>query len=177
MPLELEPNENQTQAETTDEHDVANLDIVESWLVPLIVQTVAERLTELEPEAKEAVLPVVQDIVTVVAELQQFSIDEAEPEIVEAAEAQCEGLIMVLLETLGIEYEEEGIKAFMSIVLRPDFQPSMQAEEVIEADLEHDGTREAKRHFTTQFTLVAAEARLQQLLGTFALFYIHLVME
>jgi len=179
MAMPMEPgNDSPDQAKTTDEYDIASptdtLDVVEPQPLPPIVHAVTEILIELEPDKKETVVPMVQDIVAVMAKLQRLTIDKAPLESVATAKAYCEKLIIVLFETLDIKYEEEDIKAFMSVIMHSDFQPPIQTEKVIEADLEHDGTREAKRNFTTRYIILAARARLQQLLGAFVLFHAHL---
>lgn len=139
---------------------------------PSIAETVAERLTELTPEDKEVVLPVLRDIVSTIQEIRLLEVEEADPETVSAAEAQFEELVTTLFEVIGIDYNEHDVKQFIILILQPDFQPP-QSEVKKEIDLEHTGTREAKWHFPQLTNSVSTvQQQLQQVLGMFALFYL-----
>lgn len=138
-----------------------------------ITVTVIERLSKLPTEEKEAAVPLVKGIVTVIQNVREMVVDTANPEDIAIAQAELEELGVTLFDQLKIEYEPEDIERFVAVLLRLEFQlPQPEAMEPTTVDLEHDGTHEAKIHFvsTTAGIVAGAEDGLERLFGTFALF-------
>jgi hypothetical protein len=131
------------------------------------------RLAELEIEAKEAVVPLLQEIVKTVQAVEMLATEGVKPDAIEPKQAKLDALVIELFERIGIEtYETEDIRQFITMLLRPDFQPS-QPEELVVADLEREGTREAKLHFS-QFVsdgFSDVEEAAERLLGRLVVFY------
>ncbi len=146
--------------------------LMESSVLPLpaIAVTVAERLEELAVEQQVAVAPLLQNITETVQRIETLVTAKAAPEVVETAQVELEEAIIMFFEQLDIEYEEEDVRRFITVLLRPDFRPAPAAPKLREADLEHDGTREAKLRLG-RFTksLTAAERKVQQLIGQLAM--------
>lgn len=145
----------------------------ENQPMPAIAVAVAERLDELETDEKEVVSPVPTDIVKTIHLMDMLEAKEAASVVVGTMQAELEELVITFFEQLGIEYEPEDIEHFITVLLRSDFQPPQpEVTELVPVDLEHDGTHEAKIHFTsTTASLIAdVEHNLEQLLGTLVLF-------
>jgi len=134
---------------------------------PAVTAIVAERLTELDTEEKEVVVPILREIASAVEAFR-----EAGPEVIETGQEKLEELVTAFFEQLGIEYDSEGVEWFMATLLSPDFQLP-QNEEVAAVDLEHEGTREAKLHFV-QFVsdgVSGVGEAAERVLGKVVVFY------
>jgi len=134
----------------------------------VVISKVAERLVGATPEEKEVITPVLQEIVVAIQAVEAV---ETEPEALEGTEAIMVNLkekILELFDLLGFEYEPEDVEGFIAVLLRPDFQPQKLSEvKAVQADLEHDGTHEAKRHFTqiVNDSIADVEDEMERLLG------------
>jgi hypothetical protein len=142
-------------------------------LPPAIAVTVTERLAELAVEEKEAVAPVMKEIIEAVQVFEVLMIAEAEPEVIETMHTELEELVINLFEQLGTVYEPEDVERFVAVLLRPDFQPlPSEKAATIDVDLEHLGTHEARLHFTQLVSgLADVEEIAKRLLGKLVLFY------
>lgn len=166
--------DNELPAVLTDSKQLLEA-LSEPGSVPAVVVVVAERLDALPAAEKETVAPTLQGIVGATEVVTALVIETAELEVIEAATAELEEYITVLFEQLGITYEMEDIEQFMQMLLRPDFQPPQpETLDVIEVDLEHDGTHEARIHWqgaaTTLLTADEDEQRgVMPVLGSFVL--------
>ncbi len=95
----------------------------------------------------------------------------ASPEAIAEVTTEAEALCIMLFEEIGVEYTQQDIEQFMAVLLHPEFQPPLPAEEAIEQlDLEHLGTREAKHFRQLVGSLVGPKSPIRNVLGTFALF-------
>ncbi|HEX7368063.1 MAG TPA: hypothetical protein VF261_00195 [Candidatus Saccharimonadales bacterium] len=144
--------------------------------LPDVTATVAKRLVELKHEDKdtEATALTIADVVETIRTIKVLEAGKAEPETIEATQTELEELVAVLFEQLDVEYTAKDVEAFAAILLRPDFQPSQPAaaETNNEADLEHDGTHEAKFHFLRLAgSITDAEDTTQHFLGELILLY------
>jgi hypothetical protein len=138
---------------------------------PSIIITVAERLAELEPDKKELVTSILKDIVEAIHGVHVLEASEANEETVTAAKAQLEELCITLFEAAGIDYNEQAVKVFAQAMLHPEFRLSQPDDKKVELlDLEHVGTREAKRFSRWLSALSDTRIRLEHVLGEFALF-------
>ncbi|HSX32392.1 MAG TPA: hypothetical protein VLF43_03955, partial [Candidatus Saccharimonadales bacterium] len=137
--------------------------------IPPIVVIVAQRIAELEPAETEAVMPAVQNIVAALATLRSLQETALTPK---AAEAQCELLVIELLETLAVKYAPEDAQQFTRLITRPDFTPLLQGHHTAKpTDLLHQGTHEAKQLLLQLDNgLAGLEYELRYMLGSFALF-------
>lgn len=150
-----------------------NVEVQEIQTVPDIATTTAERLSELEDEDKEAVALVLEGIVETVHVIKAFEVEAAKPEVIEAMQVELEVLMIVLFSQIGVNYETEDVKDFTALLLRSDFQPSKPIAKIDDtADLERNGTREAKPSFSQRISsLSSAKDKTQHLLGQLILFY------
>ena len=136
--------------------------------LPPIVHEVAQKLTDLEPQDRESVAPVVKNLAEAVQEVRLLELGEALPAEIEIAKARVAELVEELFETLGIEYSEEALEQFMAVMLGSNFMLAPSA--AIELDLEHSGTHEVKRRFPLLMAAVSdLITPLHRALGTFAL--------
>ena len=159
----------------TDENDLVKTNETQKVeALPDIAVVVSERFCELEIEDKETVEPILADIVETMHVIEVLKSDEAETEAIETVQMELEELVITLFEHLGIEYEVEDVTRFVATLLRPEFlQPQLEVVEPIAVDLEHDGTHEAKYHFSQAVgSLADAEDQTQNLLGKLILFYV-----
>lgn len=140
--------------------------------LPVIVATVAEQLSELEDEQKEAIALVMVDIIKAECSIEALAAEESEPETIEVMQAELEEAVIELFEQLDIEYDDEDVETFITILHRPDFQPPQPETDINAADLEHDGTHEAKINLSQQIGSIAdTKNKIQHLLGRLILFY------
>jgi hypothetical protein len=131
---------------------------------------IAERLTNLVPEEREVLTPLLKKIVETVRTF--------ESQAIETTQAGLTELVVALFEELDIAYESEDIKYFIATLLHPDFQP-MQPEESASINLELQGTHEAKSSLA-QFVggnLTDIQDTGRRLLGKLVLFSHHTVPE
>jgi hypothetical protein len=143
---------------------------------PAVILAVAERLNELDTDQKVAVALTLQDIVEAARSAELLQETESQPreqlEVTEAAAERLKEQVAVLFEQLGVDYEPEDIEQFIKILPALNKQvtaPELQ-EKAAEADLEHDGTREAKwRLSRLTGNLSDARSAAGQLLGQLAL--------
>lgn len=139
--------------------------------VPPILGLLTEKLAQLEPIEMESAVPIIHNIVGTIHGIHFLENQEADPELLAAAETQLETLCVSLFETLGIEHDEEIVNQFIQVLLSPMFKPKKQGVEKL--DLERVGTREAK-HFAVELLPGQKGNSVhpsQYLLGIFALFY------
>ncbi len=137
--------------------------------VPPAVTRVVEKLTQLAAEEKDVILPVVIEISALTRELQ--SLEEQDAPAIAAIEDKLEELCITLFEQLNIDYTEEDVQLFMQVVTRAEFI-QLQTTPLSAPDLEHEGTREAKRAATSLSSILAEEEHfLRQMLGRFTLLY------
>lgn len=132
-----------------------------------LVAKVAERLSERAEEGRDII---VKHVISIVETLQILNTYEAQE--VQIAQIKLEALIKDLFEQLGVEHEINDVEQFISVLLRPDFQPAPPKKAQNRVDLERDGTHEAKRNFTQVVGDVAEEIErdVMLLIGTLALF-------
>jgi hypothetical protein len=142
-------------------------------LLPAVVGLVAEQLRQLEPEAKETVSPIIKNIAGAIHAIHVLEARQSEPEVVARIQIELEAFCAQLFEAIGIEYDEDMVRQFAFVVSRPDFMAMPQTAQLTEADLEYDGTREAKRglHATTT-NLPVSDRPLERLLGVLAMLYL-----
>jgi hypothetical protein len=139
---------------------------------PAVAAVVAERLTELDAEEKEAVAPLLEEVIEKVQLFKEIStLVVGEPEVVETVQAELEELVAALFEELGIAYEPEDIERFVAMLAHPNFRPQQPEEQEI-TDLEHSGTHEVKLHFTQLISDTSDESEDApgRLLGSLVLF-------
>ncbi|HVV66926.1 MAG TPA: hypothetical protein VHB72_02540 [Candidatus Saccharimonadales bacterium] len=139
---------------------------------PGIAVVVTESLGELKDEDKVEAALVLTTIAETVNLIKKFEDSPADPEAIETIQAELEDAVITLFKRLSIEYERDDVEQFIAILSRPDFQlPQPEAKEFNFADLEHDGTQEAKIHFSSASGSIASTVghNLELLLGTFAL--------
>ena len=140
-------------------------------VAPQIVINVTERLAELDPDDRERAAPIIRDIAGAIHGLWLLESSMASPEAIAEVTAEAEALCIMLFEEIGVEYTQQDIEQFMAVLLHPEFQPPLPAEEAIEQlDLEHLGTREAKHFRQLVGSLVGPKSPIRNVLGTFALF-------
>lgn len=143
--------------------------IPEAAPVPAITLVVAERLDECTVGEKAVVVPILQTIMKTVQVLEALKVEPvSEPLDIEVITVQLVEQVVYLFEQLGIKYETENIEQFIRVLLKPDFQSlQREAAESDTADLEHDGTHEAKRHFVQVVSngLADVEYDAERLLG------------
>ncbi|HSX07203.1 MAG TPA: hypothetical protein VLG92_05795 [Candidatus Saccharimonadia bacterium] len=164
-----------TLHETTDvEEPVVLIDTIQELQPPAIAKTMAERLVELDIEAKEIIAPELKEIVEAVQAVDLLITAEAKPEAIETAQAELEELVIALFEQLGIAYKSEDVAYFVTILLHPGFH-LLQTEKPVVVDLEHEGTREAKLGFTQSVSdgLSDVEEAVERLLGKLGVFSAH----
>lgn len=137
------------------------------------IATLSERLSLVTGGEKEAAAIVVANIVETIQIAETLSAEQADPEAIETAWAGLEEGAIELFERFAIEYEAADVEEFVKVVSGLDFQPPQtEAAEVAVADLEHEGTHEAKRHFPQPFGFVAdSKNRSLDFLGKLILFY------
>lgn len=140
---------------------------------PVLAAAVIERLHELRGEEKETAALTIGEIVETMLVLEALKTDEAEPEMIEAVQMKLEDSVVELVTQLGLKFEPEVIEKFVAALHRSIDQPSKtQAAETITADLENEGTHEAKRHFPQlPKGLTDAEDKILHLLGKIILLY------
>ena len=141
--------------------------------LPEIAHKVSQRISELTGETKEKVAPVLVTIVDSIQVIRKLVLEEAEPEAIEAIESVLEETVIQLFEQLSIDYKKEDIGKFISILFRPEFlAPLKVTPEFYKADLENEGTHEAKYHFPLLFRgLLDTEDKVQDFIGKITLFY------
>lgn len=133
-----------------------------------------EQLDELSPPDKEAVTPVLQEIATVVQTIAELKTDveTINPQMLEGAQERLETLVITLAEQLHITCDPETIEQITVALIRSNLQPD-QLEQLLrqEADLEKDGTHEAKLFRQRAAGTLASDVAhtLTQFLGIFAL--------
>ncbi len=170
-PEQLAPESSVSLTNGHEDESANNDGAKESQPLPVIVVKIAERLAELETEEKKVVAPVLANIVEVIHTAELNETHAAESAAVAELHLELSIRVAELCERLGIEYEKEDVEQFVAVILRPDFKPPKKPEALPAADLEHDGTREAKIHLrSTAAGLIAdVEQRLQRLLGSLVL--------
>ena len=168
MPIE---NDGDNDEETLIADQIGDHENPERQPAPPIVLTVAGRLAELGNSEKEAVAPILQNITGAIHGIGLLQAREAEPEMIAETVAQLEELCIVLFEALGIDYEDEDIKQFVGVMIRPEFKPVQPPPQELRPDLEYTGTREAKWHFPKLPSGIAGlvEERIQRAVGMLAL--------
>ena len=171
MELQLEdmdPEENQGSGSLNE-----TLPIPETML-PL-ARAVAERLDALEPEERVLVAPMLQEIVGIAQLITTIEVSDDEATSLPGAVERLETQVAVLFERLGLAYEAEDIQQFTRLLLQPDFRPPTRRTQaaLLEADLEHDGTHEAKtdRHASAAVLLANLEHDLSSMLGSLVLLH------
>ncbi len=133
-----------------------------------ITVTVLEKLTHLEPIEQETVAPVLQEIVSVVQELQLLSELGLGPEMTPLATEKLEELCVTLLESLNIPYEEQAVQEFVRLLLHNDVSQSSPMSRLLAAD-PYDMMHEKKVATNQATSLTAIGSRFHRLLGMFAL--------
>lgn len=148
-----------------------DLELVEPMTAPAIVLTVAERLAELEPDARESVALILKNIVGAIHGLDVLVSRGAQPERVQAVMSQLENFCVKLFENIGIDYNEADIKQFIEVMIHPDFYLTQGLKDDDNPlDLEYLGTHEVKLHFPKLLgSFVDIEASIRQALGAIAL--------
>jgi hypothetical protein len=132
--------------------------------VPAIAKVIAEQMTKLDSEQQTTTSPILTEIITVLHESQDSSPDS--PNIVTERVRE---LVDELFEALAIEADEQNVIAFVQLLLEPELQ-TLLYQLVFPANLEHDGTHEAKMHAVKLLSSLSdVEERLQQALGNFVL--------
>ncbi len=143
------------------------VEIDEQQVLPPIIVTLAERMSELEPAEKELLAPIVQNIVGAVHGIQLLEARAANSEAVTAVEIQLRELCVTLFKTLRIEYSEQDIAQFMSVLLhRP--QPVGEAAQ-IHVNLEREGMHNAKSFADFPFYVSGVSQPLHHIIGIFTL--------
>ena len=139
----------------------------EQQVLPPIIMTLAEHMSELEPAEKELVVPIVQNIVGAVHGLKLLEARDADPQSIAGVEVQLRELCVTLFEALGIEYSEQDIAQFMSVLLHRPLPVETAAEQTI--DLEHTGMHNAKSFADFPFYVSGVTQPLHHILGIFTL--------
>jgi len=140
--------------------------------LPPILLPVTERLGQLAPAEKEAVVPVMEAILHT---LQAATIEGA-PELAETSSAetrqQLETLCITLFDHLGIQYDRRDVTQFVGLLLQADATATKQRPQ-LRPDLERVGTREAKRRHAAALTdgFDDMRQRLLHALGIFVVLY------
>ncbi len=138
-------------------------------IVPAIVATVAEKLTQLEYEEKIIIAPILQELMDLRITIQQLEAQNTDKQAIDVQQKYLVETVITLFEAAGIAYQEDEVQLFIEAILQPEFQPGQPAS-TTDVDLEYTGTREAKYHFPKiTVALVALEDRLRQAIGTAAL--------
>lgn len=146
-------------------------EVTEEVQAPSIAVAVIERLSALETEQQAELAPVFESIIEEIQAVNALVTAEAGPETIETAQVQLEELVEQLLERLDIAYEPEDVECFTSFLLRPDFLPVASPQRDL-VDLEHEGTHEAKLHFTRLMSSLSdAEDAAARLLGKLVVFH------
>jgi hypothetical protein len=108
-----------------------------------------------------------QDVIGALHGLQVLEARHAEPETIAAVEAQLTQLSAVLFEQLEIEYSEQDIKDFVTVLRSPKFALEITIEQRV--GIKDLGTHESKYFARMASAVVDAEGYIQQALGTWAL--------
>lgn len=163
------PGDNETSAVQLD-----NTETQETVLRDIVI-VMADRLTKMEINDRELVVPVMQNIISQLNNIQLLKTQEIEPEIILEAETKLKELVIVLFEAVGLDCNEQQAEQLIWLMLSPNFQPPQRLIDQEEIDLEKNGTREAKitlRIAQLGTNFIDAEDKLLQALGMFALFWV-----
>lgn len=135
---------------------------------PAIVRKLAERLVMAEPLEQEEAAPIMQAIAGAVHGLMVLEARQAGSEQADEVELQLRELCQELFQTLRIEYDEQDVRQFVSLLLRPDFRLSkpITVAEDRAVNLEYDGTHEAKRFLAMDNGLATVRSRIEASLGS-----------
>jgi hypothetical protein len=134
-----------------------------------IVTVVVEKLDSIEIGERSDVNSELSGIVEMV---QIIRSEAAESETAQAAQAKLKQAVVALFEKLDIEYEADDVDKFIAVILRPDFiSLLLPAENYVIADLEKDGTHEAKKRLSSTAAdfVNGAQYSLEKLLGVIML--------
>lgn len=140
---------------------------------PPVLLQLSERLAELEDTEKELVAPIVQNIIGAIHGLGLLEERGASAEMLIAVETQLEGFCISLFEVLGMTYNPEELRQFVTTLTHPDFQPAQtEVASVAELNLELDGMREVKTRAHIIDDTFNNRPAMFQLLGKFVLLYV-----
>lgn len=139
--------------------------------LPPIFTTVTEHLLELSPDVISETAPILQTFVEsaqIITVMEQDNFDQTS---IEAAKAVLKEEIIHYFEAIGLQYTPEDIEEFMHALLRPHVEPENPVAQTIAADLEREGTREAKWRFVklTSDDISAVGYEAGRLLGKLAM--------
>ncbi len=159
------------QQEVEDVEDIYSPEAsLESVPLQPIIISVSERLELLEPDQKEQIVPILQNIIDTIDDLLSFEDNVISYELTDAAHSKLEDLCIELFEALGIDYDDNDVDKFISVILKSDFELPVKTRASLNyADLASIGTHEAKKTGTRTSNSSMIHSRLQQILGMFVL--------
>lgn len=146
--------------------------------LPLVTIQVAEKLQDLDDDGKEAVAPLLKDIVGTVHGILLLEEREANPETITEVQGQLEALCVQLFETLGIDYDEDDVKQFTQVLLTPGFKPSLPVRSgLAPVELLDEGTHEIKNFDNNVSSSPNVRSQPHQIIGMLILLSVRMQTE
>ncbi len=171
----LPRGEQNLDSQTEFEARITPEEVSETVELPAILTVATERLHELAPAEKATTALIMKDIIGAIHGIKILQARQAEPEVINAIEAQLEEICITFFETLGIEYTDTDVTDFVQIIVDTEFKlPHTVARQAKLPDLEHDGTREAKSFaWLVNSRLSDVASRGHRIVGALAVFAAH----
>ncbi len=135
-----------------------------------IVSEMIDKLSNLEEEERRNLNLVIVDIVNTVRMVKDLSETGHQSEVIDAMQSNLEDLATELFRQLGIEYEQESLAGFIKLFINP-LTTQEQSGSTESADLENEGTHEAKNILTQLYSLVSdTDHRTENFIGKLILY-------